>query len=279
LEVLQYVGGTLGRIGSAAIPALVKVLANGDVLRVEVAARALGMTGEDGVHALSQLMPTIDDRLQLIIATILFSMGANAAPAVAGLAQLLDAAHDAEAAMFAAMALFNSGKVVVPVMDALVRRVADFDLNEDPAASWCRLTLSRLRFEAMPLLEQEADTALGRRRERLQALMTEFSPGLNAKTAYLDKLDEAVIRNFVRIGTVLESGSQKSIRELARVMLKSGTTIVGATNRRDRKWNEGAIRRILDDIDGARGEEMTVARGRNVEIALTRLGREALVAS
>jgi HEAT repeat protein len=225
-DVLKYIAVTLGALGKYAVPALVKVICDGSVLRVPLAAAVLAETTSDGALAfVTELCHNKNPWLRQVGFGALKNFGATASDAVPLLGQMLSVCDDDDDAAQLLNVLFALGPLALPALPAVLLLVVD---SGEELATLASRAVWAMGGAAIPGIDAFIGSAGGEARRRLEGLLT----GLRADeagrfTTYRKLGRDRELQTFVHMADLLiELGEPQSFNALGDLLherLKNGT--------------------------------------------------------
>lgn len=217
LEICNAMIEAITAIGSAAIPALMDVIRQGDARRIRWAGVALVRMGKAAApHLAEALGEKCDTPTRYAYVMLLRDMGWDAAPAVPVLGRILDETDDEELAYLATAAIFVCGQAGAPAVPALVRGLMN---RGDETASAAERSLKLIGVPAITALKEASKSAEGTAKRRIEEALRYFRPGEEQRFPHLERIGrDDLLRLFVLVGTFLEKEKKAGWRKIAKVI-------------------------------------------------------------
>jgi len=195
----QQAARELGRMGAAAVPALIEQLRSADRVRRRGAARALGYAGESAAPARPDLLVALNDTEQDVRAAA-FSALAETCAQPEDLPLLMDGLNDPDRRFAAIEGLANLGADAAPAVPRLIEIMrTDPEWTVRTAAMSTLGGLGQAGAEAEPYVREALDDSQWEIRERaLQALLQWHPDDLTPVVTLLDDPDRFSISAALR---------------------------------------------------------------------------------
>lgn len=267
-RVSDALAAALGAIGTVAAGPLIDIIRDLDMRRMPLASIALFHMGADGVNAIIDAARAEPHRaVYSVLVSTLRDSGSLVRHVVPQLVDLLDDTDDEEIADYLVQAIELAGPEAAPAVPALSRWLGKATSEFHWRIERALINIGPL---AIPQVSKASESASGRDKERLLAVLARLGGAGRTEDAALDSVPTESLRTFLWVADILIDGPASLAQMVKRLLERQRRGEIPA----DADISDGTLRNYVRDVEKALGFKLS-DRPKGVRTSISAAGLQA----